>query len=100
MVTLLFPENTFTPKNILAVLKDVVDWKSLGVQLDIGLAKLHEIAVNNQSQVGPCKIDMISFWLSSDKACSWEKLVDALKTINHLQLAEGIRTQYCPLYQG
>ena len=78
----------------------MVDWKSLGVQLDISPAKLQEICVNNYNQVGDCKIAMVSIWLSSDNTCSWRKLIDALKSIGLHALAEGIREQYCPLYQG
>ena len=93
-------DDTFTPKNILRTLNEVVDWKSLGVQLDISLAVLQEICVNNRGQVGDCKFAMVSVWLSSDKMCSWRKLIDALKSIGLHALAEGIREQYCPLYQG
>ena len=78
----------------------MVDWKSLGVQLDISPAMLQEIHVNNHGQVGDCKFAMVSVWLSSDKTCSWRKLIDALKSIGLHALAEGIREQYCPLYQG
>eukprot|EP00731_Ephydatia_muelleri_P002039 Em0001g2039a len=92
-------DDTFTPKNILHALNEVVDWKSLGVQLDISPAKLQEICVNNYNQVGDCKIAMVSIWLSSDNTCSWRKLIDALKSIGLHALAEGIREQYCPLYQ-
>ena len=93
-------DDTFTPKNILRALNEVVDWKSLGVQLDISLAMLQEICVNNRGQVGDCKFAMVSVWLSSDKTCSWRKLIDALISIGLHALAEGIRKQYCPLYQG
>lgn len=92
--------DSLTHKNILNALKDVVDWKSLGVQLDISPAMLEEICVNNRGQVGDCKFAMVSFWLKSDKTFSWMKLVDALKSVGLLALAEGIRAQYCPLYQG
>ena len=78
----------------------MVDWKSLGVLLDISPAMLQEICVNNRGQVEDCKFTMVSVWLSSDKTCSWSKLIDALKSISLHVLAEGIREQYCPLYQG
>ena len=93
-------DDTFTPKNILRALNEVVEWKSLGVHLDISPAMLQEICVNNRGQVGDCKFAMVSVWLSSDKACSWRKLIDALKSLRLLALAEEIKKQYCPLYQG
>ena len=92
--------DSLTPKNILSALKPVVDWKSLGIQLGIEDTTLQEIGVNNRDQVGDCKLAMVSFWLRSDKTCSWMKLIDALKSVGLLALAEGIRAQYCPLYLG
>ena len=79
-------------KNVLNALKDVVEWKSLGVQLDISAPKIDEIDVNNRGQV--------HFWLESDVSCSWKKLIDALQAIGNSVLAEEIRTTYCPMCQG
>jgi len=78
----------------------VVDWKSLGIRLDISDAKLEEIRIYNRDHVEGCKIAMVTYWLQSDKTCSWKKIIDALTTISLHVMAEGIRTQYCPLYQG
>ena len=99
---LLYPsaDPTFTFKNIITELKAVVEWKTLGVQLDIRATKIKEIEVNNRYQVAECKHDMVQFWLESDTSCSWKRLIDALITCDHLVLAEEIRCTYCPLYEG
>ena len=80
-------------------LKDVVEWKSLGVQLDISAPKIDEIDVNNRGQVAECRYALVQFWLQSYVSCSWKKLIDALKSTGKSVLAEEIRTTYCPMYQ-
>ena len=100
MPALLSIDLTFTFKNIIIALKRVVEWKRLGAQLGISISKLKEIDVNNRGQVADCKHDMVQFWLESDTSCSWNKLIDALSSSEQLVLAEEIRMNYCPLYQG
>ena len=99
----MYADPTFTFKNVLNAIKDVVDWKSLGVQLGISAAKIKQIDVDNRGLVVDCTRDLVQYWLQSDLSCSWERLVDALRTtgINEYGvLAEQIRTTYCPWYQG
>ena len=96
----LYADPTFTLRNVLNALKDVMDWKSLGDQLNINAPKINEIEVNNQRQVADCRRDLVQFWLESDVSCSWKKLIDTLKAIDQSVLAEEIRTTYCPTYQG
>ena len=94
----LYAGPTFTLKNVLNALKDVVDWKSLGVQLDISAPRIKEIDTNNRGQVADCKRDLVQYWLESDVSCSWKKLIDALKKMDKLVLAEEIESTYCPMY--
>ena len=75
-------------------------WKPLAIQLGMSHAKIGEIDVNNRGQVAECRYDMIQFWLQSDVSCSWQKLIGALKSSNHLTLAEKIKSIYCPMVQG
>ena len=87
-------------KNITSALKPIVEWKKLGVQLDISGTKIKVIDVNNRGQVEECIIAMVEFWLESDTSCSWMKLVDALNTCDQSVLAENIKSTYCPLHGG
>ena len=96
----LYADPTLIHKNVLIALKDVVEWKSLGVQLDISAPKIKEIDINNRGQVADCRHDLVQFWLESDVSCSWEKLIDALESIGKSVLAEEIRITYRPMYQG
>ena len=78
----------------------MTEWKRLGLNLDINMAKLNEIDVNNRGQVAECKLNMVQFWLESDMYRSWKKLIDALLLIDQKVLAERIRDKYCPQYKG
>ena len=99
----MYADPTFTFKNVLNALKDVVNWKSLGDQLNISAAKINEIDANNRGQVAECRRALVQYWLESDLSSSWERLIGALKSIGIKEcvvLAEEIRTIYCPMYQG
>ena len=96
----LYADPTFTLKNVMNALKVVVEWKPLGNQLNISSQTIVEIDANNRGQVPECIFALVQFWLQSDVACSWEKLIDALRSIGKKVLAEEIRTTYCLMNQG
>ena len=96
----LYADPTFTLKNVLNALKDVVEWKSLGVQLNVSGPKIDEIDINNRGQVAHCRRALVQYWLDSDVSRSWKKLIDALKSIHKSVSAEEIIRTYCPMYQG
>ena len=81
----------FTVKNIRRQISSVVDWKDLGIELDIDLAKLNEIERNCQGKVGDCRISMIDFWVNSDTSASWNKLAAALEAISQNVKAKDVR---------
>ena len=91
---------TFTDKNILNAIKDVVNWKSLGTQLGIEASKIKEIDANNRGQVESCRWDLITSWLQSDVSSSWKKLIDALRNIDKTVLADQIIVSYYPQMKG
>ena len=96
----LYADPTLTHKNVLNALKDVVEWKSLGDQLNISAPKIKEIDVDNRGQVADCRRALVQYWLESDVSCSWKKLTDALKSIDKSILAEETIRTYCSMYQG
>ena len=91
---------TLTQKNILNAIKDVADWKLLGIQLGIKGSKLQEIDANNSGQIANCRLDLINYWLDSDVSASWQELITALKEIDEHVLAEEIRALYYPQNEG
>ena len=68
-----------------------MEWKSLGIELDINSAKLSEIDSNNRGRVGDCKRDMVDFWMASDTSASWNKLAQALDSISQNVRAKEVR---------
>ena len=55
------------------------EWKALGIQLGIPIGELRIIEADNQSVKNRCN-EMLSKWLETDCAASWEKLLPALKS--------------------
>ena len=80
-----------------------MDWKSLGIELDISSARLNEIDVNNRGMVGACRGAMVEVWLATDVEASWSKLADALVAVGQNVRAELVRElgrQVSELYLG
>ena len=94
IVMSLYADPTFTHKNVVKALKDLVEWKSLGDELDISAPKINEIDINYRGQVADCRRALVQYWLESDVSCSWKKLIDALKSIDKSVLAEEIIRTY------
>ena len=65
-----------------------MDWKSLGIELDISLASLNDIEADNKG-VGACRGAMVETWLATDGGASWNKLVDSLVTV-HQNVRAGV----------
>ena len=91
MMSLNTTDYVFNQKNILRQLDVVVDWKSLGIELDISSVRLNEIEVNNPGMVGACKGAMVEVWLATDVGASWSKLADALVAVGQNVRAELVR---------
>ena len=83
--------NRFTTMNILRRTSDVVDWKSLGIELGLDPAKLNEIEQNFRGMVSDCRQAMIEFWVTSDTSASWNKLAAALEGISQNVKAQEVR---------
>ena len=103
MMSLNTTDYIFNQKNILRQLDVVVDWKSLGIELDISSARLNEIEVNNRGMVGACRGAMVEVWLATDGGASWSKLADALVAVGQnvrAGLVRGLGRQAGELYLG
>lgn len=70
------PDMEFNNVNILDRIQDVHNWKELGVQLEISLARLKEI----EQCDGDPKMKMITTWKELDCDASWDKLQRALES--------------------
>ena len=77
-------------------LRDLVEWKDLGLKLGILYPTLQKIEKNRHGMVEECKREMLAAWLQIvDKVSepSWTTLVDALESIGEIRLADEIKKQ-------
>ena len=77
-------------------LKDLVDWRSLGLALGLHYPTLEMIAEEQCGNIGRCKIEMLAAWLkqkdsvSQEGVPSWQVLRAALWRIGEKELASRI----------
>jgi len=66
-------------KQILRDTKEVTDWHSLGIQLEIPTSHLRHIEDNYGSNAKRCKIEVIDYWLQNDPEPTKSKLAQAVE---------------------
>lgn len=70
------------------------EFTALALQLDVKKATLDKIEEDKRKAEGR-KLEAMDRWLKQDVDASWEKIVDALKTLKMNALAESVRAKYC-----
>ena len=81
-------------RNIVLALREVTNWRSVGVALEIKPYKLEEIRLNRMNDVQQCKFSLIDHWLRTDLEASWRKLASALDEAGEHTSANRIRAKY------
>ena len=94
--------NHYTAENdlcdVLAVIRDLNDWKDLGLQLGLLYSTLKRIDLEQRGIVNSCKMDMLSAWLqqqdnaSKNGVPSWSVLKAALKRMGEHETAGRIHS--------
>jgi len=85
-------------KNLFNVTKEVTNWYTLGLQLDIPTHKLQSIQHDHRT-LENSKHEMLHFWVHSDPEASWAKLATAVEKMEFRCISERIRGDYIPLSQ-
>ena len=89
---LTFRMATLQEKDVINAIKDVSNWRELGVQLGIKFSKLDEF---DQYPVYERKLKVIEWWMDNDTTdCGWPKLIEALQCMGHTEIAQTIRNKY------
>ena len=59
-------------------------------------------AIESRSNSSPdkCRHEMFEVWRHSDLNASWEKLVDALDTMEYHSLAQSVKRDYADVYNA
>ena len=66
-------------------------WFELGIELGLQVEKLNVIKCDHPTNLKKCCTAMFKHWLDVDKTVSWDKLIIALRNIEHIALAEKIK---------
>ena len=84
--------------DVLAVIRNLNDWKDLGLQLGLLYSTLIDIETYRRSKPSDCKIDMLSAWLqqqdnvSKKGVPSWSVLKAALQSMGEHETADRIHS--------
>ena len=82
--------------DVLAVIRDLSDWKDLGLQLGLLYSTLKMIDLEQRGFINSCKIEMLSAWLrqqdnvSQKGVPSWSVLRAALQSMGEHETADRI----------
>ena len=86
---------TPTLKELSNALDSVVDWYSLGVQLEVKAHDLATIERNYHGDTARCKLEMLNHYLESGKLPTWKAVADALQLMGKHEVASKIRAEHC-----
>ena len=82
---------------MLAVIRDLNDWKDLGLQLGLLFPTLKRIDLEQRGIINSCRIDMISAWLQQQdnvsqngRVPSWGVFRAALQSMGEHEAADRI----------
>ena len=87
-------------RNFFNATTEVNDWYTLGLQLGIKTHTLRDIQQNYGLSQDNRRQEMFDVWLRSDPSASWEKLIDALDTMEYCCLARSVKTKYADVYSA
>ena len=66
------------------------NWKRFGIFLDVSQAHIDKIAKENPHSEDDAKMALFSEWLRTSIKASWRDVIEALKKMNELALADEI----------
>lgn len=72
---------TLTLRRVQRELKDVTDWYSLGVQLDVPTSEMQRLDSTHRGNLERCKLDTLQYWMRNSENVSWHYLAEALETM-------------------
>lgn len=85
-------DSTPSVKEVLNETKEVTEWYSLGIQLDIKCDVLDQIGRNYNGDAERCKTEVLKFWLRNTEERTWGRLVQAIDQMGgHAILVQSLR---------
>ena len=90
-----YPGEPISVKLLVDAVRNVSDWHSLGLHLDLTMSKLMQIQrIHHAHGEERIKAEMFDVWLNSCPDASWHQLVTALKAIGERRVAKEIESRY------
>ena len=86
--------NTPTLKALKNALKSVLDWHSLGVNLDLKSHQLGTIEKNHRGDDERCRTEVLICWLDNTTTPTWEAVAEALDQMEQGRVADELRKKY------
>ena len=79
-------------KDVVAILKEVTEPYSLGIQLSIDTSILKKIERDHPGKIDRQKTEVIEYWLHNSSDASWKSLTDAAEGMGgHARLVETLK---------
>ena len=79
-------------------LKDVIDWYTLGIQLEVPVRELKAIEAKYHGDINRCKQETLTVWLKKKHIINpfkeWKKMVGALRRMDEIGLADRLANAY------
>ena len=75
--------------------KEVTDWYSLGIQLEIATSDLDHIEKNYRGDTKRCKTEAFKHWLHNDQEPTKSKLAQAVEDMGgHAKVVQTLRADH------
>ncbi len=82
-------------QRLLHELEGVIDWRGLGIELKIPYAELKKIDQDCRGKTEECKRELLHRWLCRVADPTWNDVVEALRRMKLVNLAEMIKERCC-----
>ena len=87
-------ERAVTHDLLVRELSQVPQWDVLGTYLGLDESEI-EVIERDHHDTARRRLVMLSKWLEKDVNASWEKMIDLLKSMSQIRLANQLKEKYC-----
>ena len=85
---------TVTHDLLVRELDQVPQWDMLGTYLGLSESEI-QVIERDHHDTARRRLVMLNKWMEKDVNASWEKVIDALKSISQIRLAHQLKKKYC-----
>ena len=85
---------TVTHDLLVRELGQVPQWDILGTYLELSEGEI-QVIERDHHDTARRRLVMLNKWMEKDVNASWEKVIDALKSMSQIRLANQLKEKYC-----